>query len=96
MIRLGLSPSEVKVITTYSKNVAISFTFCYIVCMSLQEAIQMRYTIDEQGTMNNYAAEPKMYFAEYPSQEQQRSYLFQGAIATLLVFSTLLIALAVS
>jgi hypothetical protein len=54
------------------------------------------YTIDETGVMNNYAVEPDMYFAVYPSVEQQRHYLFQGAFAILLVATTLLTALAVS
>jgi hypothetical protein len=54
------------------------------------------YTIDETGVMNGYAVEPEMYFAVYPSVEQQRRYLFQGAVAVLLVATTLLTALAVS
>ncbi len=54
------------------------------------------YTKDETGVMNNYAVEPEMYFAVYPSVEQRRSYLFQGAVAILLVATTLLTALAVS
>jgi hypothetical protein len=54
------------------------------------------YTIDETGVMNNYAVEPDMYFAVYPSVEQQRRYLFQGAVAAVLVVTTLLTALAVS
>lgn len=54
------------------------------------------YTVDETGVMNNYAVEPKMYFAVYPSPEQQRRYMFQGALAILLVAGTILTALAVS
>jgi hypothetical protein len=54
------------------------------------------YTIDETGVMNNYAVEPDMYFAVYPSVEQQRRYLLQGAFAISLVAATLLTALAVS
>ena len=56
----------------------------------------MRYTFDENGVMNNYAAEPAMYYAEYPSPEQQRRYLFQGAIAFLFVATSLFVALSVS
>lgn len=56
----------------------------------------MYTTTDERGILNNYANEPAMYLASYPSAEQQRRYLFQGAIATLLVTSVMLIALAVS
>lgn len=54
------------------------------------------YTVDETGVMNNYAVEPELYFAEYPSPEQQRRYMFQGAFAILLVTATVLTALAVS
>jgi len=54
------------------------------------------YTRDEKGILNNYATEPQMYLADYPSPEQQRSYLFQGGIATLLVSALMLTALAVS
>ncbi|MFB2933694.1 photosystem II assembly protein Psb34, partial [Aerosakkonemataceae cyanobacterium BLCC-F154] len=36
------------------------------------------YTTNEEGILNNYAVEPPVYFAEYPSQEQQQRYLFQG------------------
>jgi hypothetical protein len=54
------------------------------------------YTVDETGVMNNYAVEPQLYFAEYPSPEQQRRYMFQGAVAVLLVAGTLFTALAVS
>lgn len=54
------------------------------------------YTIDETGVMNNYAVEPDMYFAAYPSVEQQRRYLVQGAVAILLIATTLFTALAVS
>jgi hypothetical protein len=54
------------------------------------------YTVNETGVLNNYAVEPELYFAEYPSPEQQRRYMFQGAVAILLVSVTILTALAVS
>jgi hypothetical protein len=54
------------------------------------------YTVDETGVMNNYAVEPKMYFSEFPSPEQQRQYMLQGVLATLLVATTILTALVVS
>ncbi|MFW6359766.1 MAG: photosystem II assembly protein Psb34 [Chroococcales cyanobacterium] len=56
----------------------------------------MYTTTDERGIMNNYANEPNLYFAEYPSLEQQRRYALQGAIATLLVTALVLISFAVS
>ena len=54
------------------------------------------YTVNEEGILNNYAVEPPVYFAEYPSVDQQQRYLFQGAVAILLVSSLILTALAVS
>jgi hypothetical protein len=54
------------------------------------------YTIDEQGSLNNYAVEPTVYAAAYPHLEKQRHYLAQGAIALLFVTSVLLTAFAVS
>ncbi len=52
------------------------------------------YTTSNEGLLNNYTAEPAVYYAEYPSPEQQRQYALQGAIATLLVTSLMLIAFA--
>jgi hypothetical protein len=54
------------------------------------------YTRNEEGLLNNYATEPAVYFADYPSPEQQQRYALQGAIAVLLVALTVLTALAVS
>ncbi|MBD2021678.1 ssl1498 family light-harvesting-like protein [Leptolyngbya sp. FACHB-36] len=56
----------------------------------------MRYTTDERGILNNYAIEPVVYAAEYPSLDQQRQYKLQAACAALLMVSTLLAAFAVS
>ncbi|NJP12144.1 MAG: ssl1498 family light-harvesting-like protein [Leptolyngbyaceae cyanobacterium RU_5_1] len=39
------------------------------------------YTVDETGVMNNYAVEPAMYFASYPTVDQQQRYVLQAAIA---------------
>lgn len=50
----------------------------------------------DNGILNNYATEPKTYYAEYPAPYQQRHYLLQGAIATLLVTTLVLVSLAVS
>jgi hypothetical protein len=51
-------------------------------------------TVNEEGLLNNYAVEPAVYYAEYPSPEQQRQYAFQGAIATLFVTALILTAFA--
>lgn len=50
----------------------------------------------DNGILNNYAVEPEVYVATYPSSEQQQRYAFQGAVATLLVTGLLLVSLAVS
>jgi len=54
------------------------------------------YTTNEEGILNNYAAEPSVYFAEYPSIDQQQRYLFQGGVAVLFVSLLVLTAFAVS
>lgn len=54
------------------------------------------YTVDDEGLLNSYAIEPATYFAEYPTPKQQRRYIFQGAMATLLVTLTVLTAFSVS
>jgi hypothetical protein len=56
----------------------------------------MYTTTNEEGILNNYAKEPNLYYAEFPSKEQQSKYVFQGAIAILFVTSVVLIALGVS
>jgi hypothetical protein len=56
----------------------------------------MYTTTDDRGILNNYATEPRMYYAEYPSQEQKRRYALQGAVAFLLVTLTILTAIGVS
>jgi hypothetical protein len=54
----------------------------------------MPYTTEEDGRLNNFAKEPKMYQAVPPSKEQQRNYIFLGIAAGLLV--TLLVVVAAS
>lgn len=56
----------------------------------------MYTTINEEGILNNYATEPEMYYAAYPSTEEQRSYAFQGAVAALFITAIILVALGVS
>ncbi len=50
----------------------------------------------DNGTLNNYAVEPKMTYAEYPSLYEQKHYLKQAAIATLLVSAIVFISFVVS
>lgn len=54
------------------------------------------YTTDETGVLNNYAIEPKISYAEYPSISEQKNYAFQGAIAALFVSCLVITALVVS
>lgn len=54
------------------------------------------YTVNNEGLLNNYAVEPAIYPAEYPSPMQQRRYALQATIATLLVAFTVLTAVAIS
>ncbi|AFZ19001.1 photosystem II assembly protein Psb34 [Allocoleopsis franciscana] len=49
----------------------------------------MYTTVNEQGILNNYAPETKVYCAEYPAVWEQQRYAMQGAIA--IVFVSLLI-----
>lgn len=56
----------------------------------------MLSTMDEKGMLNNYASEPNLYYAVFPSPEQQRQYLKQGAFAVLLLTTLVLTALVVS
>lgn len=50
----------------------------------------------DNGILNNYATEPKMYRAVYPSPEQQERYKIQGALATLFVTGLIFASIAVS
>jgi hypothetical protein len=50
----------------------------------------------DNGTLNNYAVEPKISYQEYPTVWEKKNYLFQGAIAALLVTALVLVSVAVS
>jgi hypothetical protein len=60
------------------------------------KSLKAGYTIDDEGIINNYAAEPDTTLANYPSPEQQKRYLLMGGGAALLVTSVLAIAFTVS
>lgn len=53
-------------------------------------------TLDDEGLINNFAVEPKVYPSEYPSPRQQRQYIYWGIAAALLVASLVLISTFVS
>ncbi|MGK7935382.1 MAG: ssl1498 family light-harvesting-like protein [Xenococcaceae cyanobacterium] len=50
----------------------------------------------DNGITNNYAVEPELTYADYPSYYQQRRYIQQGAVAALFVTVLLFIAFGVS
>jgi hypothetical protein len=54
------------------------------------------YTTDREGLINNYAVEPQMYYAAYPSPEQQARYAISGMLATLFINLLLLTAFVAS
>ncbi|MBE9008321.1 ssl1498 family light-harvesting-like protein [Fortiea sp. LEGE XX443] len=56
----------------------------------------MYTTVNEDGILNNYATEPQIYYAEYPTIWEQRQYVLQGAVATVFVTALVLFAFAVS
>ncbi|HEY9825240.1 MAG TPA: ssl1498 family light-harvesting-like protein [Stenomitos sp.] len=56
----------------------------------------MYTTQDEHGILNNFAAEPKVYFAEQPSVEQQKRYWIQGVLALSFVSGLIGLAFVVS
>jgi hypothetical protein len=56
----------------------------------------MRYTKDDDGRINNFAVEPKMYSAEPPDPRQQRTYFILGVVALALVGGLIVIATVVS
>ncbi len=55
----------------------------------------MHTTTDERGILNNYAIEPAMSYAEYPSIAEQRRYFVQGAAAIVLVAALMLVTLSI-
>lgn len=51
-------------------------------------------TQTQDGLLNNYATEPAVYYAEFPSEFQQQQYLQQGAIALGIVSALVFTALS--
>ncbi len=45
----------------------------------------MTTTKDENGIINNFAKEPKIYVAESPTPKEQRRYAIAGIVSGLLV-----------
>lgn len=60
------------------------------------ENLTAGYTKDDEGIINNYAQEPAISTATYPTSKEQSRYILLGAGAILFVATLLLIAFAVS
>jgi hypothetical protein len=56
----------------------------------------MRYTKDDEGRINNFAVEPKIYSAEPPTPQEKRNYIILGVVAAVLVTGLIVIASVVS
>lgn len=56
----------------------------------------MPYTTEEDGRLNNFAKEPKVYTAKPPSKNQIRNYIIWAGVATVLIAGVLAIAVAAS
>lgn len=56
----------------------------------------MPYTRDEDGRINNFAIEPKMYEATPPTKKEQQIYIVVGVLALALVGGLVAIAMSVS
>jgi hypothetical protein len=56
----------------------------------------MPYTTEEGGRLNNFAAEPKLYHAEPPTNAQKRNYILLGIAAVTLVSGLVFVAFSVS
>jgi hypothetical protein len=54
------------------------------------------YTVDDEGINDNYAIEPDVSLAEYPSPKQQQRYIFLGAGAILFVVLIVIIGFVAS
>lgn len=53
-------------------------------------------TVDDEGLINNFPTEPKVYPSTYPSPRQQQRYILLGAAAILFVAVLVLIAFKIS
>jgi hypothetical protein len=51
---------------------------------------------DENGILNNFAKEPQMYYAQAPSNQEQKKYILWGAIALVVIVGSVFTAVFVS
>ena len=79
-----LIPAEVQVNIYHNEAQSIDIPFA------------VGYTIDDEGLINNFAAEPYIYLSDYPYLRQQRQYIVLGATAFFFVVMLFLTAALVS
>ena len=53
-------------------------------------------TVDDEGRIDNFPTEPKVYPATYPSRQQQLRYVFLGAGAILFIAILIWISVSIS
>ena len=80
-----------KYFTTFQISAIVVKTHC-----SLLRGINMRYTVEDGGRLNNFAVEPRMYEAEPPTSSQKRNYIILGVLATALIVGVVSVAFVVS
>jgi hypothetical protein len=62
----------------------------------LRRPAQNGATVDQEGLTNNYAIEPEMYYALFPSPAEARQYALQGLAAAVFVLGLVATAVGVS
>ncbi|QUS60855.1 photosystem II assembly protein Psb34 [Synechocystis sp. PCC 7338] len=55
-----------------------------------------KYIKDDDGRLNNFAVEPRIYTADAPSKADKRNYLIMAAITVVLVTGLIAVAVAAS
>ncbi|MGF1485956.1 MAG: photosystem II assembly protein Psb34 [Prochloraceae cyanobacterium] len=61
-----------------------------------KRSIDMPYTVEEGGRLNNYAKEPKMYVAREATQTEKRNYIIVAALGVALIGGLIALAAIVS
>jgi hypothetical protein len=64
--------------------------------VELIKIVNMPYTREDGGRLNNFAVQPKMYVAEPPNNKQKRNYVMMGVVSLVLVGGLLFLTVAIS
>ena len=56
----------------------------------------MPYTEEENGLLNNFAIEPKMYSSDTDGETQKKNYIFVGGVGLLLILGLITVAFTIS